>query len=684
LGAFAIWTACAFAQQITPAVPDNLPPGMPLVIRDLDRTATDAVKNPNDIGYTLGVVTRDGLAWSKSYGRATSDTVYGIGSGAFTAIMLLQLTHAGTVHFSDPVEKYLPEMKSVRNPYPDAAPVTLLQLAVHTSGLDLDSRDGGPYTKGPAAEWEKTLIAALPHTSYEFEPGTHAALSNIGDSILALALSRAAHQPYREYLKQKLLLPLGMTHTDFSSGQAEDSGPGHRPVLYTTIGDLARFASFAMLGGPDAVLPRKVLEENYRRLYLTNSIAVPNPNEGYGIGFEGETWTSNHYYFILPIGYDSPAYQASLWFEPRRHAGMILLHQGSSGPALGQMIHSYVYTLNAQKNDAGPQEPARPFPYTEEDVSFDNQAAGIKLAGTLTLPPGKGSFPTVLLIPKSGPFDRDERLLNHRTFLVLADHLTRAGIAVLRTDVRGAGKSGGKFAGASTEDFATDAEAALTYLKSRPQIDPHRIGLLSHGEGGLVAPIVAARNHDVAFLVMLGAPAVPAAENSVESNRLSAEANGELYRKAEDQAAETRKILSLIQDEKDAASLDRKLREFLAGKVPEAQLEGQIRYWTSPAYRRTLTYNPAAELKKLTCPVLALYAEKDMSVPAGLNLPAMRAALESSGNTNFQVELLPDLNLLFQTADVGIGREANWTEETISPVVLKRIADWLARQAGSR
>jgi pimeloyl-ACP methyl ester carboxylesterase len=170
----------------------------------------------------------------------------------------------------------------------------------------------------------------------------------------------------------------------------------------------------------------------------------------------------------------------------------------------------------------------------------------------------------------------------------------------------------------------------------------------------------------------------------VESNRLSAEANGELYRKAEDQAAETRKILSLIQDEKDAASLDRKLREFLAGKVPEAQLEGQIRYWTSPAYRRTLTYNPAAELKKLTCPVLALYAEKDMSVPAGLNLPAMQAALESSGNTNFQVELLPDLNLLFQTADVGIGREANWTEETISPVVLKRIADWLARQAGSR
>jgi pimeloyl-ACP methyl ester carboxylesterase len=170
----------------------------------------------------------------------------------------------------------------------------------------------------------------------------------------------------------------------------------------------------------------------------------------------------------------------------------------------------------------------------------------------------------------------------------------------------------------------------------------------------------------------------------VESNRLSAEGNGELYRKADEQAAETRKILSVVQEEKDPAALDRKLREFLAGKVPEAQIGGQIRQWTSPAFRRTLTYDPAAELKKLVCPVLALYAEKDLSVPAELNLPAMRAALEASGNRNFKVEELPDLNLLFQTADVGIGREANWTEETISPVVLKKIADWLSQQGVSQ
>jgi CubicO group peptidase (beta-lactamase class C family)/pimeloyl-ACP methyl ester carboxylesterase len=685
-------TGCSFSQPPTSIAPDNLPPGMELVIRDFDRVATEAARNPNDIGYTLGVVTRDGLAWTRSYGYsgsarqapASSETAYGISCGAFTAIMLLQLTQSGTVHFSDPVTKYLPEIRLAHNPYRDAAPVTLLQLALHTSGLSLDYKNAATYTRSSAADWEKTLIAALAHTSYEFEPGTHGALSNIDDSILALALSRAVRQPYTEYLKQRILLPLGMTHTGFSKGGAETSGLGYRPVLYSTIGDLARFASFAMLGGPEEVLSRKVLEENYRRLWVANSIAVPNPNEGFGIGFHGETWTSNHYYFILPVEYGGPGYEAALWFEPRRHAGVILLHHGSEGAALGQMIHSYVYTLNAQKNDAGRQDPVRPFPYTEEEVSFDNKVAGIKLAGTLTIPPGKGPFPVMILIPRLGPFDRDERQSNHRPFFVLSDYLTRAGIAVLRTDVRGVGKSGGKYGGAQPEDYVGDAEAALAYLKSRPEVDPRKIGLLSHGDGGLVAPIVANRDPDVAFVVMMGAPAVPYFENSVEAARLNSEGNGEPYRKAAEQAGELRAIQSALLEESDPAALDRKLGEYLSGKMPEAQVGAQIRRLTSPAFRRTLTYDPTTELKKLACRTLAIYAEKDLSVPAKLNRPAMQAALEASGNRNFEVEELADLNLLFQTADIGIFREANWTEETISPVVLKRIADWISRQAGSR
>jgi hypothetical protein len=138
-------------------------------------------------------------------------------------------------------------------------------------------------------------------------------------------------------------------------------------------------------------------------------------------------------------------------------------------------------------------------------------------------------------------------------------------------------------------------------------------------------------------------------------------------------------MFSVIQEEKDPASLDRQLREMLGGKLPDAQIAGQIRRLTSPAFRQTITYDPAPALKQLTCPVLALFAEKDLSVPSKLNLPAMRRALEASGNKNFDVEELPDLNLLFQTADVGIGREANWIGETISPIALKKIADWLSR-----
>ena len=288
----------------------------------------------------------------------------------------------------------------------------------------------------------------------------------------------------------------------------------------------------------------------------------------------------------------------------------------------------------------------------------------------------------MVLIPRAGPLDRDERMFNHRTFLILADYLTRAGIAVLRTDVRGGGKSGGKFPG-QADDFVGDAEAALTYLKTRAEVNGGKIGLLSHGEGGLVASKVAARHPEVAFLVMLGAPAVPSAENSVENTRLTLEGNGELPRKAEAQAADTRRVFALLRGEKDPVALEKQLREYLAGKLPEAQIAGQVRQWTSPAFLRQITNDPAVELKKLACPCSPSTRKWTSPCPRAESA-AMRAALEASGTKKFEVEELPDLNLLFQTADVGIGREANWTEETISPVVLKRFADWVSGQAASR
>ncbi|HXS98314.1 MAG TPA: serine hydrolase [Candidatus Limnocylindrales bacterium] len=358
---------------------ENLPPGMTDVMRDLDRTASDAVKNAADTGYTLAVVTRNGLAWTKSYGfadagrqtPATPDTEYQTGTGAFTAVMLLQLMRDGKVHLSDPAERFVPELKTMRSPYPGASPVTLMQLALHTSGFDGAAETAHAQK---SATWEQNLLAALPRTKYAFEPGTHAAVSDLDNAVLALALTRAAGQPYGEYVARHILSPLAMSQSRILVG-----GAGVAPAMQTTIGDLAHFASFLMLGGPESVLSRSELEENYRRVWTGNSVAVVNPSEWFGIGYEGETWTSNHYYFIPSIDNAPPGFGATFWFEPRRHAGVILLHRGNGGGALNGMIHTYVYTLNAQKIDAGRQDPAQPLPYTSEDVSFET-GAGIRVA----------------------------------------------------------------------------------------------------------------------------------------------------------------------------------------------------------------------------------------------------------------------------------------------------------------
>ena len=184
-----------------------------------------------------------------------------------------------------------------------------------------------------------------------------------------------------------------------------------------------------------------------------------------------------------------------------------------------------------------PQDPKKPYPYRAEDVKYQNKAAGIELGATLTLPQGKSPFPAVVLITGSGPQDRNESLLGHHPFLVLADYLTRKGIAVLRADDRGVGESTGDFNLATTADFATDTEAGVAYLKTRPEIDTRKIGLVGHSEGGVIAPMVAARNHDVAFIVMMAGSGVPGDEVIAEQTRLILEANGVSHESAAKQGA---------------------------------------------------------------------------------------------------------------------------------------------------
>jgi uncharacterized protein len=324
-----------------------------------------------------------------------------------------------------------------------------------------------------------------------------------------------------------------------------------------------------------------------------------------------------------------------------------------------------------------PQNPVKPYPYKEEEVSFDNKAAGITLAATLTAPPGKGPFPAVLLITGSGPHDRDESLMGHKPFLVLSDSLTRKGIVVLRADKRGCAKSTGNYATATTVDFASDADAGVAYLKTRPEVDPHRIGLIGHSEGGIVAPMAAARNPDVAFVVMMAGSGVPGDEILVAQGILISEAAGTNPEEAEKNAVEEREVLALVEHEKDDATLEKLLRERLSGKLTEAQLGTQLKTVISPWFRYFLTYDPATALQKVTCPVLALIGEKDLQVPPKQNLPVIQKALADGGNKNFEVDELPGLNHLFQTAKTGAISEYSEIEETMSPVAMEKIAGWI-------
>jgi fermentation-respiration switch protein FrsA (DUF1100 family) len=351
-----------------------------------------------------------------------------------------------------------------------------------------------------------------------------------------------------------------------------------------------------------------------------------------------------------------------------------------------QMGNPLTLTLKRIKDQAElqlrrPQNPVKPYPYREKDVSYANPAGDNTLAATLTIPHGKGPFPAVLLIAGSGPNDRDETVFGHKPFLVLSDYLTRKGIVVLRADKRGIGKSTGNYAAATSADFAVDAEAGVAFLKTRSEVDPRRIGLIGHSEGGMVAPMVAARNRDVAFLVMMAGDGVPGDQIIVEQVRLLSEVAGASKEKTAEAAAQERELLDVVVKEQDPAVREKELHtKLLADGMQEEQIGASIKALTSPWFRYTLTYDPATALRKVSCPVLALNGSLDLQVPPAQNLPAIRKALEEGGNKHFEAVELPGLNHLFQPAKTGSPTEYAQIEETISPVALDKIASWILKQ----
>src|SRR5665648_423997 len=312
-----------------------------------------------------------------------------------------------------------------------------------------------------------------------------------------------------------------------------------------------------------------------------------------------------------------------------------------------------------------PQVPKKHYPYIEEEEIYENKEEGITLAASLTLPSGNGPFPAVLLITGSGPQDRNETIYNHSPFLVLADYLTRQDIAVLRVDDRGVGESTGDFSQATSEDFASDVLAGVEYLKTCKEIDPKKIGLIGHSEGGIIAPMVAVKSPDVAFIVLMAGTGLTGEEILYLQGALISRAMGV----SEEDIIKNRQL----SDEKKEQIGD-----------PEVFLEAQLQSLLSPWLKFFLTYDPKPILSKVKCPVLAINGEKDLQVPPKENLSTIEEYLKTGGNQNYTIKELPGLNHLFQTTQTGLPSEYAKIEETISPVALKIVGDWILEQTETK
>lgn len=320
--------------------------------------------------------------------------------------------------------------------------------------------------------------------------------------------------------------------------------------------------------------------------------------------------------------------------------------------------------------------------FAEQDAIVPNPAApGVTLAGTLSIPGGEGKFPALLLISGAGPQDRDSTTAGHKPFLVLSSYLTRHGFAVLRFDDRGTGQSTGKFDSATTADFATDAESELQYLRSRPEIDPARVGVLGHGEGAIIAAMLASKDPKIAFAVLLACPAVSGLDVLVEQTREAESVSGLPQEQIDNDAEIGLTLYKMAAEGRSEQELASALKK-LSRKLPAFDAQSwntQIPRLTNPWLRYFLNYNPAAALERVNCPVLALYGERDLQVLPEQNAPELELAFKRAHNKRVTILVLPRLNYLFQTAKTGLGSEYAIIPEDMSESALHDISHWLSR-----
>lgn len=333
-----------------------------------------------------------------------------------------------------------------------------------------------------------------------------------------------------------------------------------------------------------------------------------------------------------------------------------------------------------------PQDPEPPFPYTAEEVSYTN--GEITLAGTLTIPAGDGPFPAAILITGSGAQNRDEELLGHRPFLVLADHLTREGIAVLRVDDRGVGGSTGSVSQSTSRDFASDVVAGVEFLVSDERI--REIGVIGHSEGGLVGPLAATMSEDVAYVVMLAGTGVPGTDILKLQLELISRAQGTDDDMLAKQLELQQEVLDTLASGAPMEERRERLREIvekqlelapeaaaLEGEAREQAIEGGINSVLNPWFEAFLAYDPREALSQVRVPVLALNGDLDLQVDAEQNLPEIAKALLEGGNPDVTIRRFSGMNHLFQTAETGAPTEYSQIEETMSPEVLEVISDWI-------
>ena len=340
-----------------------------------------------------------------------------------------------------------------------------------------------------------------------------------------------------------------------------------------------------------------------------------------------------------------------------------------------------------------PQDPKKPYPYDEQEVTYRNEKDNVKIEGTLTLPHGVGPYPAVLLITGSGSQDRNETIAGHHPFLVMSDYLTRNGMAVLRVDDRGIGGTDRGSPSATSENFAEDVLAGVNFLKQRKEIDPKMIGLIGHSEGGMIAPMVAARSKDVSFIVLL-AGLGQRGEDVIYTQT-------ELIHKAQGTPADTlahilslsRRINAIVKTETDEKRIEQRINEEIAaycGTLSDDQrksfepaardIRAFIPIYKTPWYRYFIMFDPQPVLKNVRVPVLALNGEHDLQVAWKENLDLIAADLKAGGNQDVTVQAFPRLNHLFQTSPTGLLSEYSQIEETISPEVLKTLTDWIVRR----